>query len=79
MVDSEDDWREYIELTEGHRYHPTGGIDPSRPRKDGNDARKGRPDRRTACIRTDNSAYCVNYCQVQVCTAARRPSEQLGS
>jgi hypothetical protein len=43
------------------------------------DARKGRTDRRAACTRTDNSPYCVHYCQVQVYTAARRPSEQLGS
>jgi len=45
MVDSEDNWRGYIEWTEGHRYHPTGGRDPSRPREDGNDARKDRPDK----------------------------------
>jgi len=48
MVGSEDNWREYIEWTEGHRYHPLAGRDPRRPRKDGNDARKGRLDRRTS-------------------------------
>jgi hypothetical protein len=79
MVGSADNWREYIEWTEGHSYHTTGGKDPSRPRNDGNDARKGHPDRSKAYARTDNSAYCVHCCQIQVYTEARRPSEQLGS